>query len=273
MDNLLQKIKNAADFIRQKTGFKPSIGIILGSGLGDLVKQLQIHDSISYKDIPHFPVSTVAGHSGKLVLGTLNGKKVAVLQGRFHFYEGYSMQEVVFPVRVLKYIGVETLLLTNAAGGLNPVIKIGELMVISDHINLQILNPLIGKNEEELGPRFPDQHAVYDKKLIQQALDIAASNKIICHSGVYVGTPGPTFETPAEYKFMRIIGGDAVGMSTVPEAIAARHANMRIFGISVITDEGNPDTPIKVSHEEVLQAATAAEPRLTLVLKELIGLI
>ncbi len=273
MENLLQKIKEASDFIQKKTNFKPTIGIILGSGLSDLVNQVQVHDSIAYKDIPHFPVSTVFGHPGKLVLGTLNGKNVAVLQGRFHFYEGYTMQEVTFPVRVLKYIGVETLLLTNASGGLNPSIKVGELMVITDHINLQITNPLIGRNEEELGPRFPDQHAVYDKNLIQHALNIAAKNKIKCHSGVYVSTPGPTFETPAEYKFMRIIGGDAVGMSTVPEAIVARHMNMKIFGVSVITDEGNPDTPVKVSHEEVLKAANEAEPKMTLLLKELVGLI
>lgn len=273
MENLLQKIKEAADFIQKKTNFKPAVGIILGSGLSDLVNQLQIHDTIAYKDIPHFPVSTVIGHPGKLVLGTLNGKKVAVLQGRFHFYEGYTMQEVAFPVRVLKFIGAETLLLTNASGGLNPAIRVGELMVITDHINLQITNPLIGRNEEELGPRFPDQHAVYDKNLIQLALNIAAENKIKCHSGVYVGTPGPTFETPAEYKFMRIIGGDAVGMSTVPEAIVARHMNMRIFGVSVITDEGNPDTPVKVSHEEVLKAANEAEPKMSLLITRLIGLI
>lgn len=273
MENLLQKIKESASFIIERTNFKPTAGIILGSGLAELVKQIQVHDAIAYKDIPNFPVSTVSGHPGKLVLGTLNGKKVAVLQGRFHYYEGYTMQEVSFPVRVMKYIGVETLLLTNASGGLNPAIKVGELMVITDHINLQIDNPLIGKNEEELGPRFPDQHAVYDKELIQQALDIAAANKIICHKGVYVSTPGPTFETPAEYRFMRIIGGDAVGMSTVPEAITARHMNMRVFGMSVITDEGNPESPVKVTHEEVIRAANEAEPRMSLILKELIGKI
>ncbi len=273
MENLLEKIEDASKFILAKSNFIPEVCIILGSGLAELVNQLKVQATIDYKDIPHFPVSTVIGHPGKLILGELSGKKVAVMQGRFHFYEGYTMQEVAFPTRVMKACGAQTLIVTNAAGGLNPAIRVGELMVINDHINLQPMNPLLGKNHESLGPRFPDQHAIYDKVLIEKAKSIAAKNNIVCHEGVYVGVPGPTFETPAEYKYMRLIGGDAVGMSTVPEVIVGNHGGMKIFGISVITDEGNPVTPQKISHQEVVAAAREAEPRMSLIIRELVGVL
>ncbi len=273
MEDLIKKIEDASNFIRAKSNFKPEVCIILGSGLAELVNQVKVNATIDYKDIPHFPVSTVIGHPGKLILGELSGKNVAVMQGRFHFYEGYTMQEVAFPTRVMKACGANTLIVTNAAGGLNPAIKVGELMIINDHINLQPENPLLGKNHDALGPRFPDQHAVYDKVLIEKAKSIAKKNNITCHEGVYVGVPGPTFETPAEYKYMRIIGGDAVGMSTVPEVIVGNHAGMKIFGVSVITDEGNPITPQKISHQEVVAAAKEAEPRMSLIIRELVAVL
>ncbi len=273
MENLLEKIEEASKFILAKSNFIPEVCIILGSGLAELVNQLKVHATIDYKDIPHFPVSTVIGHPGKLIFGELSRKKVAVMQGRFHFYEGYTMQEVAFPTRVMKACGAQTLIVTNAAGGLNPAIKVGELMVINDHINLQPMNPLLGKNHESLGPRFPDQHSVYDKALIEKAKSIAIKNNIVCHEGVYVGVPGPTFETPAEYKYMRLIGGDAVGMSTVPEVIVGNHGGMKIFGISVITDEGNPVTPQKISHQEVVAAAKEAEPRMSFIIRELVAVL
>lgn len=273
MEDLIKKIEDASNFIRAKSNFKPEVCIILGSGLAELVNQVKVNATIDYKDIPHFLVSTVIGHPGKLILGELSGKNVAVMQGRFHFYEGYTMQEVAFPTRVMKACGANTLIVTNAAGGLNPAIKVGELMIINDHINLQPENPLLGKNHDALGPRFPDQHAVYDKVLIEKAKSIAKKNNITCHEGVYVGVPGPTFETPAEYKYMRIIGGDAVGMSTVPEVIVGNHAGMKIFGVSVITDEGNPITPQKISHQEVVAAAKEAEPRMSLIIRELVAVL
>ncbi len=270
MENLLEKIRDASIYIGNLSNFEPEVCIILGSGLAELVSKVKVKATIDYKDIPHFPISTVIGHPGKLILGELSGKKVAVMQGRFHFYEGYTMQEVAFPTRVMKACGAKTLIVTNAAGGLNPAIRVGELIVINDHINLQPDNPLLGKNHESLGPRFPDQHAVYNKELIAKAKTIAKKNNITCHEGVYVGVPGPTFETPAEYKYMRLIGGDAVGMSTVPEVIAGNHGGMKIFGISVITDEGNPVTPQYISHAEVVAAAKEAEPRMSLIIQELL---
>ncbi len=271
MENIIEKINSASRFIKSQIDFEPEYCIVLGSGLGDLVSKAEIKKEIAYKDIPHFPLATVAGHPGKLILGIISGKKVAIMQGRFHYYEGYSMQEVVFPIRVLKFCGAKTAIITNASGGLNPAIKVGELMIINDHINLQPDNPLLGKNFDELGPRFPDQHNVYDKKLIECARSIAKRNNIVCHEGVYVGVPGPTFETPAEYRYMRIIGGDAVGMSTVPEVIAANHLGMKIFGISVICDEGNPPTPQRISHDEVIRAAKEGEPRMSMIIQQLLA--
>ena len=270
MKNILEKINDAVSFIRTKTELKPSVGIILGSGLGKLGNQLTEMISISYSEIPHFPSTTVAGHIGKLLLGNLNGKVVVCMQGRFHFYEGYSMEEVAFPVRVMKSLGVETIIISNASGGLNPEIKIGDICIITDHISLLPDHPLRGKNEDSLGTRFPDMHSVYDKELISRAMAVARSHAIRCHTGVYVGVQGPTFETPAEYKFMRIIGGDCVGMSTVPEVIVAQHMGIKIFCISVIADEGNPPEPVRISHQEVVAAAESAEPKLTLIVTELL---
>ncbi|MEP7128165.1 MAG: purine-nucleoside phosphorylase [Chitinophagales bacterium] len=271
MDDLLKKLDEAVAFIKDRTNLVPQIGMVLGSGLGSIVSEMKLQEVIEYKDIPHFPVSTVPGHSGKFCLGVWNGKNVAVMQGRFHFYEGYSLRQVTFPIRVMKLLGAESILITNASGGLNPDIKIGELMIVTDHINLNSDNPLRGENIETLGPRFPDQHAMYDKRYIEKALFIAQKHKITCHQGVYVGVTGPNFESPAEYRYMRIIGGDAVGMSTVPEVIVANHMGMKIFCISVICDEGNPEVPVSVTHQEVVNAAREAEPRMTIILKELVG--
>jgi purine-nucleoside phosphorylase len=271
MKTLLEKIQETVNYIQGKTNFKPDIAIILGSGLGNLVSQIEIEIAFDYSSIPNFPVSTVQGHGGKLVMGKLKGKNVIAMQGRFHYYEGYSMEEVTFPVRVMKYLGANSIVISNASGGLNPDYKVGDLMIIRDHINLVSDHPLRGKNDEKIGPRFPDQHKVYDVELIQKALNIAKQHSTVCHTGVYVGVTGPTFETPAEYKYMRIIGGDAVGMSTVPEVMVAVHMGIKIFAISVISDEGNPPVPIQVSHEDVLKAAMAAEPKMTAVVCELIA--
>lgn len=270
MENLKERINETIQFIRSKTNFVPEIAIILGSGLGNLTSILKEECIIPYTDIPNFPQSTVKGHGGKLVIGTLHGKRIIAMQGRFHYYEGYSMQQVTFPVRVMKFLGAHTIIISNASGGLNPSYKVGDLMILRDHINLVSDHPLRGKNDESIGPRFPDQHQLYNKELIQKALQIAAKHHITCHSGVYVGVTGPTFETPAEYKFMHIIGGDAVGMSTVPEVMVANHMGMRIFAISVISDEGNPPVPVQVSHDEVVKAAMAAEPKMTTIINELI---
>jgi purine-nucleoside phosphorylase len=273
MNDLMKKLGEAIGFIRTKSPLIPDCGIVLGSGLGTLVNEMNIETEIPYKEIPHFPVSTVAGHSGKLLLGKWQGKKIVVMQGRFHYYEGYSLQQVTFPIRVIALLGAHTILITNATGGLNPEMRIGDLMVVNDHINLNSENPLRGENDEKLGSRFPDQHAVYDKELISKALEIAERNNIRCHTGIYVGVTGPTFETPAEYRYMRIIGGDAVGMSTVPEVIVANHMGLRIFCISVICDEGNPPAPVSVSHEEVVKAAQEAEPKVAGILKEILKMI
>lgn len=270
MENLLKNLEETVAFIKSKTTVEPECGIVLGSGLGSIVDEMTLEASIEYKDIPHFPVSTVKGHSGKFCLGKWNGKSIVVMQGRFHYYEGYSLQQVTFPIRVMKLLGAKTIFITNAAGGLNPAIRIGELMVVTDHINLNSENPLRGPNAETLGPRFPDQHAMYNRQLIELALAGAKKHGITCHKGVYVGVTGPNFESPAEYRYMRIIGGDAVGMSTVPEVIVANHMGMKIFCISVICDEGNPATPVSVTHDEVVKAAREAEPRIALILKELI---
>lgn len=269
---MLEKIRETADFIRAKVSDMPKTAIILGTGLGELVDHIEITDELSYADIPNFPVSTVEGHSGKLIFGTLGNKRIMAMQGRFHFYEGYAMQQVTFPVRVMKELGITTLFVSNAAGGMNPDFRIGDIMIITDHINLFPEHPLRGKNYSELGPRFPDMGEAYSRRLIADALKVAEKERISVKQGVYVGTQGPTFETPAEYRYFRIIGGDAVGMSTVPEVIVARHGGMEVFAISVITDLGGMDEiPEKVSHEEVLKAAAEAQPKMTAIMKGLIN--
>lgn len=267
---MLPRIKRIADHLKKVTGHTPRTGIILGSGLSGLGKEIQVEHAIAYKDIPEFPVSTVEGHPGKLLFGTLAGKPVVAMQGRFHFYEGWTMQEVVMPVRVFKYLGIERLFVSNACGGVNPSFNVGDLMIIDDHINL-FPNPLIGKNIDELGPRFPDMSEPYDHALIARAKEIAAKNSIAVRQGTYVGLTGPTLETPAEYRYVRIIGGDAVGMSTVPEVIAARQMGLPCFGMSVITDMGVEGRIEKTTHEMVQRVAEKAEPSLTLIMKELVA--
>lgn len=268
---MLEKIKETTDFIFQKTGAKPDYGIVLGSGLGGLVKEIQIEHSLDYTAIPNFPVATVKGHGGKLIFGKLGGKNVVALQGRFHFYEGYTMQEVTFPIRVMIALGVKTLLLSNASGGMNPDYKIGDIVLIHDHINLLQSNPLIGKNYDELGPRFPDMSEPYAPALITKAKAIADKAGYRSHIGVYVAVSGPCFETPAEYRYLRTIGADIVGMSTIPEVIVGRHAGIPCFAISIVTDLGGFETAQKVSHEEVLEVATAAEVKLTDIIKQLLA--
>ena len=267
---MLEKIRATANFIKEKSKLNPDIGIILGTGLGGLVNEIEIVDSIPYQEIPNFPVSTVEGHSGRLILGKLGGKEILAMQGRFHFYEGYSMKEVTFPVRVMKLLGITHLFVSNASGGLNPTYRVGDIMVINDHINMFPEHPLRGKNLKELGTRFPDMSHTYNERLRNKARLIAFENNFDLKEGVYVGVSGPTFETPAEYKMFRILGADAVGMSTVPEVIVARHMSMTVFGISIITDSGVPGQIVEVSHEEVQQVAANAEPKMTLILKELI---
>jgi len=242
---------------------------VLGTGLGQLASEITDSCEFPYSEIPNFPVSTVEGHSGKLIFGKLGGKDIMAMQGRFHFYEGYDMKQVTFPIRVMHELGIKTLFVSNASGGMNPEFAIGELMIITDHINCFPEHPLRGKNFPT-GPRFPDMHEAYDHKLVELADEIAAEKNIRVKHGVYVGVQGPTFETPAEYKMYRILGGDAVGMSTVPEVIVARHSGIRVFGISVITDLGGFDVPVEVSHEEVQEAANAAQPRMTEIFREII---
>ncbi len=268
---MLQKVKDAVDFIQSKYTTKPAVGIVLGSGLGSFTEQINIEFEILYNTIPHFPVSTVEGHTGKLIFGELSGKKVVAMAGRFHYYEGYSTQEVVFPIRVLKFLGIETLLLSNAAGGTNTTFQVGDLMIIKDHISMLTLNPLLGKNDENFGTRFPDMSEPYKKFLINKAKEIGAENNIELKEGIYVGVTGPSFETRAEYKMLSLLGGDAVGMSTVQEVIAAVHLGLPVFALSVITDIGIRKEDNKITHEEVLQAAKDAEPKLALIFKELIA--
>lgn len=265
----LDKIEETAAFIGKTIGALPDTAIILGTGLGDLVNHIEDSVALAYSDIPNFPVSTVEGHSGKLIFGNLGGKYVMAMQGRFHFYEGYDMKEVTFPVRVMKALGIKNLFVSNAAGGMNKEFKVGDVMVITDHINLFPENPLRGRNYEELGPRFPAMTEAYSQKLIAMADSIANERNIRLMHGVYVGTAGPTFETPAEYEYFRIIGGDAVGMSTVPEVIVANHAGMTVFGVSVITDLGGKDVKEVPTHEEVQKAALKAQPVMTLLIKEM----
>lgn len=268
---MLQKINEAVDFIQSNYKNKPAVGIVLGSGLGSFTAEIKTEFEISYGDIPHFPVSTVEGHTGKLIFGELSGKKVVAMAGRFHYYEGYSTQEVVFPIRVLKYLGIETLLISNAAGGTNTAFRVGDLMIIKDHISMFTANPLIGSNEKNLGPRFPDMSEPYKKYLMAMAKNIALENNISLKEGIYLGVTGPTFETRAEYQMINRLGGDAVGMSTVQEVIAAVHLGLPVFAMSVITDVGIREEENAITHEEVLQAAKDAEPKLTLIFKEIIA--
>lgn len=270
MSEIMHQLQETLAFIRQLVSGEASIGIILGSGLGNLSNDIVTEKEISYNDIPHFPVSTVEGHNGKLIFGELGGKKVWVMGGRFHYYEGYTPQQVAYPVRVMRMLGVQTLLLSNAAGGVNPHFKIGDLMIINDHISLFTENPLLGKNEAQLGTRFPDMSEPYSKALIQKVQKIAKINDIELKQGVYTGVTGPTFETRAEYKLIHLLGGDAVGMSTVQESIAAVHCGMEIFAMSVITDIGIREEANTITHAEVLQAAKDAEPKLTLLFTELV---
>jgi purine-nucleoside phosphorylase len=269
---MLESIRNTTEYIKKRIGdFEPEVGIILGTGLGALVTEIEVEKQLMYSNIPDFPMSTLEFHSGKLIFGTLGGKKVVAMQGRLHYYEGYTMQQITFPVRVIKMLGIKTLFVSNASGSLNPDIKKGDLMILEDHINLQPMNPLTGRNDEALGPRFPDMSEPYRHDLIEKGLTIAKANNINCHKGVYVAVTGPNLETRAEYKYLRIIGGDIVGMSTVPEVIVANHMGLPVFAISVITDEGFTDVLKPVSLDEILAVAREAEPKLTAILKELIA--
>jgi len=268
--DLLKKIRESAQFLMAQETVRAKTAVVLGSGLGGLVDHLVVNREINYKDIPHFPVSTVKGHKGSWIFGTLNGIDVVVLNGRFHYYEGYTMGEVTFPIRVMKAIGIERVILSNAAGGMNPTFKVGDVMLIHDHINLFGNNPLLGHNDERLGVRFLDMSEAYSSKMIKLAKKIAEKEQIKLQHGVYVGVSGPCFETPAEYRMFHILGGDAVGMSTVPETIAARHSGMEVFALSVITDLGVVGQVEKVSHEEVLQAAQKAGPRMVKLIYEML---
>lgn len=268
---MYQNLQETTEFINKISGgFKPEVGIILGTGLGALVEDIEIHHQLSYSDIPHFPVSTLEFHSGKLIFGMLSGKRVVAMQGRLHYYEGYDMKQITYPVRVLKLLGISKLFVSNASGALNPDYRKGDLMIIHDHINMQSDNPLRGKNLDEFGSRFPDMCVPYNQELIAKGLEIAQKYNIRCHKGVYVSVNGPNLETRAEYRFLRIIGADAVGMSTVPEVIVANHMSLPVFAISVLTDEGFPDTLQPVSLEEILKVAEEAEPKMTTILKDLI---
>lgn len=263
----MEQIRQAADYIKSRTELKPKVGIILGSGLGGLVEHIDVECTIDYHDIPHFPVSTVEGHSGRLIFGRLAGRTIVAMQGRFHYYEGYTSQQVVFPVRVMKLLGIEYLFVSNAAGGMNPTFRVGDVMVITDHINL-IPNPLIGRNLDELGPRFPDMSEAYDRQLRALATKIAARDNIKLQYGCYVALTGPTFETQKEYMMCKVIGGDAVGMSTVPEVIAARHMSIPVFGVSIITDTMDFTS---ITHKEVQINAERAEKVMTHLFREMLA--
>jgi purine-nucleoside phosphorylase len=270
---LLKDLKETVKFLQKEYKKKPAVGIVLGSGLGNFATQIKVEKEVPYKDIPHFPVSTVQGHSGKLIFGKLGDKTVVAMGGRFHYYEGYTPQEVVFPIRVMRMLGIETLLLSNAAGSVNPTFKVGDIMIIKDHISFFTPNPLIGKNVDELGPRFPDMSEPYKKELIQKAKAIAAKNGFDIKEGVYVAVTGPTFETRAEYKLIHVAGGDVVGMSTVQENIVACHMGLPVFAVSIVTDIGIREDDNIITHEEVLQAAKEAEPKLAMLFKELVASI
>jgi purine-nucleoside phosphorylase len=269
---MFQILRETVEYIKRKNNsFQPEIGIVLGTGLGGLVNEIEVEFSLMYSNIPNFPISTLEFHSGKLIFGLLRGRRVVAMQGRLHYYEGYSMQQITFPIRVMKALGIQYLFVSNAAGSLNSDFKKGDLMVINDHINLQPESPLRGSNDPDMGPRFPDMSAPYHKGLIEKALHIAAEEGITCHQGVYVSVTGPNLETKAEYKYLRIIGGDAVGMSTVPEVIVARHMGIPVFAMSVLTDEGFPEVLQPVSLEEILATARIAEPKMTKILSQLIS--
>ena len=270
-ENQISLLQQTADFIKKSYPHEPTVGIVLGSGIGNLSKEIEIEFQLDYSSIPDFPVSTVKGHSGQLIFGKLEGKRIVAMAGRFHYYEGYAVEQVVFPVRLMKFLGVKTILLSNAAGGMNPAFKVGDLMVITDHISFFTMNPLIGPNEEKLGPRFPDMSEPYKKQLVQKAKSIAAEKGILLREGIYVGVTGPTFETRAEYKFLHHVGADAVGMSTVQECIAAVHMGMDVFAMSIITDLGIRDEENAITHEEVLHEARLAEPKLTAIFKGLLA--
>jgi purine-nucleoside phosphorylase len=272
-ESQIRNLQQTADFIKKSYPHQPSIGIVLGSGIGNLSSEIEIEYQIDYSSIPDFPVSTVAGHSGQLIFGKMEGRRIVAMAGRFHFYEGYGVEQVVFPVRLMHFLGVKTLLLSNAAGGMNPAFKVGDLMIITDHISLFTVNPLIGPNNELLGPRFPDMSEPYKKYLIQKARVVADKNGIGIREGVYAGVTGPTFETRAEYKLLHLSGADAVGMSTVQETIAAVHLGMDVFAMSIITDMGIREEENAITHEEVLLEARLAEPRLTAIFKGLVASI
>jgi purine-nucleoside phosphorylase len=266
---MYEKILETVDFLKSKTnGFEPEIGIVLGSGLGGLVNVMDVQYTIPFADVPNFPISTVKGHKGQLVFGIISGRKVIAMQGRFHYYEGYSTSLITFPIRVIKYLGAKLLVLSNASGGINPSFRVSDIMFITDHINL-LPNPLIGNNDERIGTRFPDMSDAYDHRLVVLADDIAKKLDIHVQHGVYVADSGPSYETPAEYRYYRIIGGDCVGMSTVPEVIVARHCGLTVFAVSVITDLGGQEIPVEVTHEEVLNAANVAEPKMTAIIQEM----
>jgi purine-nucleoside phosphorylase len=270
---VMQQLAETTGFIKSKYANAPTAGIILGSGLGNLVSEIAVEQEIPYREIPHFPISTVQGHGGKLIFGELNGKKVVVMQGRFHFYEGYTPKQIAYPVRVMKMLGVHTLLVSNAAGGTNTSFKVGDLMIIRDHISLFVPNPLVGPNDEEIGTRFPDMSEPYDKGLIAKAKEVGVKYGFDLKEGVYTGLTGPSFETRAEYKLIKILGGDAVGMSTIQEIITAVHAGLKVFGVSVITNMGIREEDNTMTHEEVLTLAKEAEPKLGLLFKEMVGLL
>jgi purine-nucleoside phosphorylase len=267
MNDDRRKMEEAVAYIRHYTQSVPPVGIILGTGLGGLVTEIDTEIIIDYADIPHFPLSTVESHHGRLIFGALEGVRVVVMQGRFHYYEGYSLKQVTFPVRVMKALGVATLLISNAAGGMNPIFRKGDVMIISDHINLIGDNPLIGPNDDELGPRFPDMSEPYSEELIAFAEKTALENQLSVRKGVFIAVAGPNLETKAEYRFLRGIGGDAVGMSTVPEVIVAVHAGLRVLGISIITDECFPDALLPANVPEIIRIANEAEPKLRKIFK------
>ncbi len=269
----MKQFEETVKFLKKQYKHKPQVGIVLGSGLGKFIEAIEVEKEVAYENIPHFPVSTVQGHKSKLIFGKLSGKTVVAMAGRFHYYEGYTARDIVFPVRVMKLLGIETLLLSNAAGGVNPSFKVGDIMIIKDHISFFTANPLIGKNIGDFGPRFPDMSEPYKKHLIQKAKEIAAKNNFDVKEGVYVAVTGPTFETRAEYKLIYVLGGDVVGMSTVQESIIANHMGLDVFAVSVVTDVGIRDEENKITHEEVLEAAKHAEPKLATIFKELVASI
>ncbi len=271
MQNLKAQLTETAAYIKTRFNAQPDIGVVLGSGLGNFAKEMKLEFEIDYSNLPHFPVSAVKGHSGKLIFGKMHEKNIVVMAGRFHYYEGYTTQQVVYPIRLFKMLGVKTLLVSNAAGGVNTSLKVGDLMIINDHISLFTINPLLGKNEDELGTRFPDMSEPYNKEIIAKAKSIAKKLGYDVKEGIYCGVTGPSFETRAEYKLIKAVGGDAVGMSTIQEVIAAVHSGMKVFAISIIVNLGIRNEENEVTHEEVLAAASEAEPKMSLLFKNLIA--